>query len=164
MDKNTKEEKTNAVENQYLNDVEKLKELALLVKEIDKKKNEPPKTFWAKVWCVITNKKLENSNFLTMSVAALMQLFFNFIALILTFTAILCVVAFFSIVCSNGDKQYLLNYIFGAPLMLMLALITRGIANEIGREEDRNYIFTAFSGIVSFIALIVALIALFKQV
>ena len=30
------------------------------------------------------------------------------------------------------------------------------------REKDKNYIISAFSGIVSFVALIVALIAFFK--
>lgn len=37
-------------------------------------------------------------------------------------------------------------------------------AKEIEREKDRNYIISVFSGIVSFAALIVALVALFKGV
>ena len=37
-------------------------------------------------------------------------------------------------------------------------------ANEIETEKDRNYIISVFSGIVSFAALIVALVALFKGV
>ena len=35
---------------------------------------------------------------------------------------------------------------------------------EIETEKDRNYIISVFSGIVSFAALIVALVALFKGV
>ena len=38
------------------------------------------------------------------------------------------------------------------------------IAKEIETEKDRNYIISVFSGIVSFAALIVALVALFKEV
>ena len=37
-------------------------------------------------------------------------------------------------------------------------------AKEIKKEKDRNYIVSVFSGIVSFAALIVALVALFKGV
>ena len=37
-------------------------------------------------------------------------------------------------------------------------------AKEIETEKDRNYIISVFSGIVSFAALIVALVALFKGV
>jgi hypothetical protein len=37
-------------------------------------------------------------------------------------------------------------------------------AKEIETEKDRNYIISVFSGIVSFAALIVALVALFKEV
>ena len=37
-------------------------------------------------------------------------------------------------------------------------------AKEVETEKDRNYIISVFSGIVSFAALIVALVALFKGV
>lgn len=37
-------------------------------------------------------------------------------------------------------------------------------AKEIEKEKDRNYIISVFSGVVSFAALIVALVALFKGV
>ena len=37
-------------------------------------------------------------------------------------------------------------------------------AKEIEREKDKNFIVSVFSGIVSFAALIVALVALFKEV
>ena len=49
-------------------------------------------------------------------------------------------------------------------LLLAIALIFRCIANEIRAEKDRNYIVSVFSGLVSFAALIVALVALFKGV
>ena len=45
-----------------------------------------------------------------------------------------------------------------------LFCILINIAREIKKESDRNYIVSVFSGIVSFAALIVALVALFKGV
>ena len=47
---------------------------------------------------------------------------------------------------------------------MMLFCILINIAMEIKKEKDRNYIISVFSGIVSFAALIVALVALFKGV
>jgi hypothetical protein len=47
---------------------------------------------------------------------------------------------------------------------LTFALLLRASANEFDKEKDRNYIISVFSGIVSFVALIVALVALFKGV
>ncbi|MBE5740091.1 MAG: hypothetical protein E7349_04450 [Clostridiales bacterium] len=146
-------------------DYEKLAEIILLAQKInnsEKKAKEQPKGFWRKIWFIITNKKLENSNILTASIAGIMQLFFNFIALVVAILGVLCFIAFIVVLCTGENSRFLFNYIISVPLLLMSALITRGIANEIGREDDRNYIFTAFSGIVSFVALIISLIALFK--
>ena len=49
-------------------------------------------------------------------------------------------------------------------LSMLLFCILWNIAFELKREKDRNYIISVFSGIVSFAALIVALVALFKGV
>lgn len=48
---------------------------------------------------------------------------------------------------------------FGAYCIIMWRA-----AKEIETEKDRNYVVSVFSGIVSFVALIVALVALFKGV
>ena len=50
-----------------------------------------------------------------------------------------------------------------AVLVLYSILLWKS-AKEIETEKDRNYIISVFSGIVSFVALIVALVALFKGV
>ena len=49
-------------------------------------------------------------------------------------------------------------------ISLLLFCVLFNIAKEISKEKDRNYIISVFSGIVSFAALIVALVALFKGV
>ena len=46
----------------------------------------------------------------------------------------------------------------------MFSLIFRAAANEMAKEKDRDYVVAVFSGIVSFAALIVALVALLKGV
>ena len=56
---------------------------------------------------------------------------------------------------------------FVAALFVILVLYSFLLwksAKEIETEKDRNYIISVFSGIVSFAALIVALVALFKGV
>ena len=56
---------------------------------------------------------------------------------------------------------------FVAALFVVLVLYSFLLwksAKEIETEKDRNYIISVFSGIVSFAALIVALVALFKGV
>ena len=56
---------------------------------------------------------------------------------------------------------------FAVALFIVLVLYSFLLwksAKEIETEKDRNYIISVFSGIVSFAALIVALVALFKGV
>lgn len=60
-----------------------------------------------------------------------------------------------------------LGIAFSVALFVILALYSFLLwksAKEIETEKDRNYIIAVFSGIVSFAALIVALVALFKGV
>ena len=57
--------------------------------------------------------------------------------------------------------------VVGLALFLMIflySLLLWKAAKEIEKEKDRNYIIAVFSGIVSLAALIVALVALFKEV
>ena len=49
-------------------------------------------------------------------------------------------------------------------ISMLLFCVLFNIAKEISKEKDRNYIISVFSGTVSFAALIVALVALFKEV
>ena len=134
------------------------------ISEIGRVKIQSPKKFFRINQIFPKNRKIENSNFLTSAIAGIMQLFFNAIALFLTIFAILFFLCIFYVLFKGENYIYIFNYVIATPTSLMLALIIRGIANEIGREKDKNYIFTAFSGIVGFVALIVALVALFKGV
>ena len=58
-----------------------------------------------------------------------------------------------------------ISYVIALLIISMLLFcVLFNIAKEISKEKDRNYIISVFSGIVSFAALIVALVALFKEV
>lgn len=169
-----KKEKPQVINNiQELNleiDYDKLAEAIVKAKQIEeentaKKKEKTNKTgFWHKVWCVITNKTDDATVSLTSALAGLMSLFFNAVSWLLFILGLLCIGVSVVVIIQKTALQYLAIYIVMAVLLPLLSLIMRGIANEIGREEDKNYIISAFSGIVSFVALIVALVALFKGV
>ena len=54
--------------------------------------------------------------------------------------------------------------IIGAFFLLLLAAFTFLAAKDLDGEQDKNYVATVFSNTMSMFALIVALIALFKEV
>ena len=67
----------------------------------------------------------------------------------------------------NAIVSNVFSIAFAVALFVVLVLYSFLLwksAKEIETEEDRNYIISVFSGIVSFAALIVALVALFKGV
>ena len=124
--------------------------------------------FWKAVWLVIRNKEPKNGKKTAYLLAEVMAWMFNALAIcgvILTFIVGYGLVSQFS--CNINVFQFVAKVIASIMLLgtaLILSLIFRGIANEIKAEKDRNYIISVFSGIVSFAALIVALVALFKGV
>ena len=70
----------------------------------------------------------------------------------------------------NGFKASVINVAnigFETAMIAVLALYSYLLfkcAKEIQTEKDRHYVVSVFSGIVSFVALVVALVALFKGV
>ena len=67
----------------------------------------------------------------------------------------------------NAVMGNIFSIAFAVALFVVLILYSFLLwksAKEIETEKDRNYIISVFSGIVSFAALIVALVALFKGV
>ena len=104
--------------------------------------------------------------------ASILSVGCNIMALLLIVFAILFLVCSIQVIF-NHDYAVLNDYItaiyisfftaFIFLLALLIALLFRASANEIKAENDRNYIIALFSGIVSFVALIVALIAMFND-
>ena len=64
----------------------------------------------------------------------------------------------------SGNIFQIIYSITITVLLVLYPLMLWKSAKEIETEKDRNYIISVFSGIVSFAALIVALVALFKEV
>ena len=64
----------------------------------------------------------------------------------------------------SGNVFQIIYSITITGLLVLYPLMLWKSAKEIETEKDRNYIISVFSGIVSFAALIVALVALFKGV
>jgi len=64
----------------------------------------------------------------------------------------------------SGNIFQIIYSITITVLLVLYPLMLWKSAKEIETEKDRNYIISVFSGIVSFAALIVALVALFKGV
>ena len=137
------------------------------------KKQKSKHSFWRNIWAVIANKKDTDGQYTKATLVGLMSGALNTMAIILCLLAI-------AGVCGTIYQAYIadwsvINLIFSnvaafailllfCVVALIFALVLRGFANEIERETDKNYIVSVFSGLTGFVALIVALIALFKGV
>lgn len=124
--------------------------------------------FWKSIWYIIQNKKKTSGEILAEAMSLLMSFVFNILATLLLLGGIVCVGIFFVYIFRFVTGQLPITFdaitILSLGLLLaVFALLMRGIANDISWEKDRNYIVAIFSSIVSFAALIVALIALFNN-
>ena len=133
------------------------------------------KNTWKSIWNIIINKKENQSDFAVASMWALMTVLFNAMAIILSICCFICLYLtlknIVDTILSNELGIALVVKILKCVMYLSVsstcfisAVLMRGIANDIYRQRNRSYIISVFSGIVSFAALIVALVALFKGV
>ena len=114
----------------------------------------------------------KNKKFTSVTFALLISLVFRGIAIIgFALTIIMPIALWESIkIKQEGILGLLFVILMGAFslacvfVLFILSWILWKSAKEIETEKDRNYIISVFSGIVSFAALIVALVALFKGV
>lgn len=152
--------------------------LAKVIIEANRKKDDEPFAesdekigFWKGVWYIITNKKKTNGALTHGLFSNLLSDLFNILAVAGVIIA-LVVLGFtvYLIVQSVAQNDFLNCILFAfagiiySVLILLFCLLLRGVANEIKAEKDRNYIIALFSGVVSFAALVVSLIALLKGV
>ena len=154
-----KKEKPQVINNvQELNleiDYEKLAEA--IVKAQEKSENEANR-----------KKKFTSGTF-----AMIISLAFRGVAILGWLIALVTLIAIINMAKSfvwvdvNAVVGNVFNIAFAVALFVVLVLYSFLLwksAKEIETEKDRNYIISVFSGIVSFAALIVALVALFKGV
>lgn len=166
--KKDKPQTINNIDNLHLEiDYDKLAEAIVKAQEKSAEESRPAEKtgFWRAIWLILCNKETKTGNRATGVLAVVLAFAFN-VAFVVGI-AITGIIVYCLIQKYNWDQKaaYIVPQILFVVVLLFLALlislIFRGIANEIGAEKDRNYILSFFSGIVSLAALIVALVALF---
>ena len=150
-------------------DYDKLAEAIVKAQEKSEEKNRPKETigFWKAVWEIILNKEDKDGKRTSSVLAEIMASIFNFVAIVGVLFFVVILASIFKLEWNVAWEQMVTQAIMIAILLLIslsIALIFRGIANEIKAEKDRNYITTLFFGFTSLASLIVALVALFKGV
>lgn len=121
---------------------------------------------------IISNKKDTNGKMLPITFALIASFIFNMLALfllVLGIAVVIAIIPLFSKMTWSSFLSYfnniviLLSTIILAAIILLFALMLRGAANEISKEKSKHYILEVFSSIMSFSALIVALVALIRS-
>ena len=121
-----------------------------------------------------TSNEYAKSKYLSAALVSLISIAFKGVAIALLPTIIIMVIAIQNVAITTMQWDGVLSIIGNIAMLAIFALFAfvMGIfakllwksAKELENERDRNYIISVFSGIVSFAALIVALVALFKGV
>lgn len=137
-------------------------------KEINLSTKEKFKILRKGVIQVITCKNKTENALTTGFFAILVSFLFRAVAVLGVFAFVALMVHLYNTCCGMiwTGLQFIPNIftilttILIGIALIMFSLIIWGSATEIENEKDKNYIVSVFSGIVTFIALIVALIAL----
>lgn len=136
-----------------------------------REKNLGNKSPFRLIWDVIRNRENTEGYFIKTTFVLLMEYLLNVFFILLGLLSIIGVYSTIrEIFVLNWDSISLciVNVVIIALLLIfcivvfLFAILLKGFANDIGREKDKDYIVAIFSGIVSFIALIVAVIALLR--
>lgn len=120
----------------------------------------------------IESRKQKSSKVLTSSMAMLLSLLFAILGVVIGFFTVAIIYAYVRLFSTINQTNMECGKIVSLHVLiclLILAMVVTVIimmvsAVEIYREKDRNFIMSAFSGVVGFAALVVAVIALFKGV
>ena len=121
------------------------------------------------IWYTIINKKQVHKDVFAQAISKLICFVFNASAILLTIAGLFCIGWASNSMTEviNGHLSEIWNivlFILIGTATFLTALFMRGMANDIAREKNKNYIVAIFSSVISFAALIVALVALFKGV
>ena len=126
--------------------------------------------FFVAVWEILKGEKSKDGSFLAAPYVIIVSLFFK----ILFWLGIISAIAIVGTTIKTMNTflwqgqdilkniLYILTELSAVIVTLLFSLIFKGAANDMGNENDKNYAVNAFSGIVCFVALIVAIIALNK--
>ena len=129
--------------------------------------------FLKKVWLVITDRADTHGNMTSGAFAFLVSIVFRAVALVgfLVFALGIYAVVLYFLDLSWQNWPEIIRNIYALVMVAMIlfvlvmySIIMWGASNEMRKEKDKNYIISVFSGVVSFAALIVALVALLRGV
>lgn len=120
----------------------------------------------------VESKKQKSSKVLTSSMAMLLSLLFAILGVVIGFFTVAIIYAYTQLFSTINQMNMECGKIVSLHVLICLLILAMVItviimmvsAVEIYREKDRNFIMNAFSGVVGFAALVVAVIALFKGV
>ena len=138
----------------------------------EKKKSEKEPSKIKIIWYLWRGKMLshddEGNSRIMQDFTAWLFAFFAWVLLIATFLFIGATV-YVSINAIDWSAEKIFGniaslFIIGtlAIFCLAVAFILKVMSHDIKREKDRHYVLALFSGMVSFVAMIISLIALFK--
>ncbi len=117
------------------------------------------------IWLVIKGEN-ENTDFTSGIFAYFLSVCFNFLAVLGGITIVAGSIVLFKEIftikwaLSNliGNILTVVTFIGILFICFLMSVMLRGAANEIEKEKDRNFVIAVFSGVVSFVALIIALV------
>lgn len=127
--------------------------------------------FLKRVWAILCNKADTHGNMTVGAFTFPIYILFKLIAIlgfifclgILVYLIAFAVGMNWSTPAAIITNVYVIAISFICVFILFVyAVMVWGAANELHKEEDKNYIVAIFSGVVSFVALIVSLVALFQ--
>ena len=109
-----------------------------------------PEAMSGLIWYIFIAFAVIFASFSLVSICTVLHIVYGWIKGIMPFNGAIVVVA--------------ILLLFFASLGVMLALLMKAIANDVENERDKHYLISIISSITGFIAMIIALIALFKGV
>ena len=120
----------------------------------------------------VENKKQKSSKVLTSSMAMLLSLLFAILGVVIGFFTVAVIYSYILLFPTINQITLGRGKIVSLHILICLLILAMSVtviimmvsAVEIYREKDRNFIMGAFSGVVGFAALVVALITLLNGV
>lgn len=140
--------------------------------EENKGKKLSAKENFKMIRAIITNKAKSNGTMTSSFLGGLMSIFFNFLSLCGIIFLVLDIAALiitakdlvFSFETLVNNVFVISFFVIIGVFLLVIAFIFRAIANEIEKENERNYIIAVFSAVVAFVALVVSIMDVIKGV
>lgn len=167
MGKKGKKATVNNIQNLNLEiDYDKLADAIIKAQNRANSEEQPKEKIglWKTIWHIIINKKEPQKAYTAKLMAIILTDILNFLAFLFLLVLPLGISLIIYICnhnCTLSIAQIILIF-FCVFLFWVIGLICRACANEMSQEHNRDYIVAAFSGIIGFAALIVAVVALLK--